>query len=1103
MSDGVGPCAMATEHLRLRRLEVESFKCVDSAQIEFGPGLNVLFGPNDLGKSSLGEAIRAVLLLPATSSERKVFEAWGATRPTRVRLVFAHHGGLWRVDKTWGEGNRGTALLERSGDGHVWSKIETGRSVDAELRKMLGWGVREPGGKGAPKGLPRSFITTALLGANSRIEELFADSLADDSDPAGRERLSQALQSLAEDPLFKRILTIAQDNVDRSKDSRGNWRRGREAPLGRIGERIRELAAEHDALQRQAEQSESVHELLRRHHEQRVAIAAQLESAGDALAGLRAAFEAGGAWRQAEAARDAMRSRVESIDADLARVERLRDEAEAARRGADAAIELAQRASAAVAEAEQAQRSAQEVLAALERDDGAQARIEELRRRGLTIAQRRQQLGERRARLGDALTLDRTAGTEARRADEASAAARRAELELGAIRDEVATIDRSLAQLEGWAALWAWREATATAERTEQAAAHAKATAARARLLREGAARRRAELDRAPVPDAAMLEQLRELDVRLRRAQDQAAVGFAVTLLPSGDRPATIVADGGDPATAVGGATTHAARRDMTIELPPWGSLRIEAGSATLRDELNAARARWDSDGAPILAAHGATSLDALVAASQQWHEQARRCELDEQQAAAAEREAAASAVDEGTLLAVRTALQRATRALGVDDPAALATRVEQLEAGLGHATADEVRARHDALRTKHDARAAALAQRELERGLAVAEAARAQLDAQTAATRADAARAGLGADLVTALAECDDELAALEQGVQEIEREIADAAGQGQRATAGARAQLDAATLAVTATKSRRIEIEAQLTRAREGAAAAAARADEATTAVAGHDRDALIAELARLESELGRLGRPTTVVTADDLAVASDALARLEQQRREIDAEIQKAEGSLEQIGGQTMRRRADETQALLLEAKQSEADLQRDFEGWQLLRDTLRAVETEQGQHLGNALGTAVEARLERLTAGRYTRLDLDRDLRAQGLRVAGSPRAIEVLSAGLKEQLATLVRLAVAEHLGAAVILDDHLAQTDPERVEFFRALLREVGDRVQIVVLTCRPLDYLGEGELDAVRGVLDVGPSLRAVDLQGSIQRSNVTEADQDRGHGQ
>ena len=41
--------------MKINRLRVTDFAAIREADIELGRGLNVLYGPNDLGKSSLAE----------------------------------------------------------------------------------------------------------------------------------------------------------------------------------------------------------------------------------------------------------------------------------------------------------------------------------------------------------------------------------------------------------------------------------------------------------------------------------------------------------------------------------------------------------------------------------------------------------------------------------------------------------------------------------------------------------------------------------------------------------------------------------------------------------------------------------------------------------------------------------------------------------------------------------------------------------------------------------------------------------------------------------------------------------------------------------------
>jgi uncharacterized protein YhaN len=98
----------------------------------------------------------------------------------------------------------------------------------------------------------------------------------------------------------------------------------------------------------------------------------------------------------------------------------------------------------------------------------------------------------------------------------------------------------------------------------------------------------------------------------------------------------------------------------------------------------------------------------------------------------------------------------------------------------------------------------------------------------------------------------------------------------------------------------------------------------------------------------------------------------------------------------------------------------------------------------------------------------------------------------ISVGTREQLSTLYRLALAEFLRTVVVLDDQLVQSDDTRMDWFRALLTEKARSFQIVVLTCRPGDYLlpsalvpqGSGVYTDTEGGL-----IRAVDLGRALQR--------------
>lgn len=136
---------------------------------------------------------------------------------------------------------------------------------------------------------------------------------------------------------------------------------------------------------------------------------------------------------------------------------------------------------------------------------------------------------------------------------------------------------------------------------------------------------------------------------------------------------------------------------------------------------------------------------------------------------------------------------------------------------------------------------------------------------------------------------------------------------------------------------------------------------------------------------------------------------------------------------------------------------------------LRDVLKESEANHAAHLGRSLARPVTEKFLEFTAGRYDQVTLDPSLRVGCITAMGSGHEVASLSIGTRDQLATLVRLALAAHLKSAVLLDDQLTQSDSRRLAWFRDRLRaSVRDHDhQIVVITCRPLDYLYPEELPA------------------------------------
>ena len=127
-------------------------------------------------------------------------------------------------------------------------------------------------------------------------------------------------------------------------------------------------------------------------------------------------------------------------------------------------------------------------------------------------------------------------------------------------------------------------------------------------------------------------------------------------------------------------------------------------------------------------------------------------------------------------------------------------------------------------------------------------------------------------------------------------------------------------------------------------------------------------------------------------------------------------------------------------------------------QLLYETLETAEREAKNHFLAPVVARVQPYLKMLLPG--ADIVLDENLQISGIQRDGLAEEFEVLSGGTQEQLAVLTRIAFAELLlgqsrPATVILDDALAFSDDERIESMFDVLMRAGEKVQVIVLTCR------------------------------------------------
>lgn len=228
--------------------------------------------------------------------------------------------------------------------------------------------------------------------------------------------------------------------------------------------------------------------------------------------------------------------------------------------------------------------------------------------------------------------------------------------------------------------------------------------------------------------------------------------------------------------------------------------------------------------------------------------------------------------------------------------------------------------------------------------------------------------------------------------------------------------------------------------------------------------------AALAPRRARLGELERQLASLDAEGvrtrLEAAEREIAGVEAERQKLRTEVDRLEGEARGLGAEACSSRLEELEPELEALARQRAALEREAAAWRLLEAELGAAE----RAVRNRLVEPVRARLAPLL--RHLWPDAEpvlepASLAPRGLRREGVVEALDTLSVGTREQLAILVRLALAELLleregeAPCLILDDALVFADEARFERMQAILARAAERLQILLLTCRPRDYLG------------------------------------------
>lgn len=227
-------------------------------------------------------------------------------------------------------------------------------------------------------------------------------------------------------------------------------------------------------------------------------------------------------------------------------------------------------------------------------------------------------------------------------------------------------------------------------------------------------------------------------------------------------------------------------------------------------------------------------------------------------------------------------------------------------------------------------------------------------------------------------------------------------------------------------------------------------------------------LAERERVVAELeGRRGGETLEQLAARVRRLEQALRDRQHKRAELKERVAGLRSRIEAFEGAGLDEAIQRKVRELEQAAARRWRLEREVAVLTLLRQTLRAAEREAKERYLSPVLRRVRPYLQILFPG--AEITIDENLHVTGVvREGGHEEAFERLSMGTQEQIAVLVRLAFAEMLveqghPATVVLDDALVFSDDRRMGRMFDILNMVGQRVQILVLTCREQLFEGAG----------------------------------------
>lgn len=202
-------------------------------------------------------------------------------------------------------------------------------------------------------------------------------------------------------------------------------------------------------------------------------------------------------------------------------------------------------------------------------------------------------------------------------------------------------------------------------------------------------------------------------------------------------------------------------------------------------------------------------------------------------------------------------------------------------------------------------------------------------------------------------------------------------------------------------------------------------------------------------------------------ELERAEQSCLKLKEQINKDKDQARDLETELRTIGQKGL---GEEVEQWLGERDASEQELKRlelDAKAWGLLKQTLHKVEREAKENFLAPVRGRLQPYLKLLFPATDLLLD-EEELEIRALRRDDVEEPFTSLSIGTREQIAILVRLALADLLRekgkpVMLVLDDALVNCDDDRFRRMELALRRAAENLQILILTCHEIRYQSLG----------------------------------------